>query len=275
MKYFACLFLVGLLGLVSALEANVQEINVTPATLADWQVTGANRDELQTQAILKLPAGSEISRTFSSGTVVLHSVSRPHFGSSTEDWPVVQVGPTALALIRRGVHGELVLLVGEQVSPLPFEVLLDANGNVLQLLEVTLGYNPTAHVGVVAFGDQALSFKATTEGSAVEIAVSAGEKTPWGQESLQVQIIGSDEQADKSKGAGTSNKVKRSALLKSAADILRQAGEAIGGQSGAGVAGKKPQADPIAGGRLEIYTPASVRRGATSVRAAIAQSQGK
>ncbi len=262
----------GWLVLITALSAGVQDLTVTPATLADWQLTGADRTKLQSQDTLMLPAGAEISRTFTDGAVVLYSVSSPHFGSTSDDWPVVQVGPAALALIRKGIRGELVLLVDNSISILPVEVPLDASGNVMEPLEVALGYDPAAKVGVVAFGDQVLSFKGAANTAGVEIAVSAGERSPWTQDSLEVLVIGPDDPTDAAKGRAGAEAAKRADLLDSAAEQLRHAGEGIGGRNGTGAGVTKPKTIGVVS-TLEVYTPASVRHGAAAVRAVIAQAK--
>jgi len=260
----------GILVFASALTAGVQDHAVTPATLADWQLTGADRAKVQARDTLELPAGAEISRTFPVGMVVLHTVSRPHFGSTPDDWPVVQVGPAALALVRKGVHGELVLLVGEVVSILTAEIPLDAGGRVLQPLEIALGYDPAAKTGVVAFADQVLSFKGTAKDPAGEIAVSAGARYSWAQDALEVLVITPDGPSDAAGGLAGGEPAKRAALLASAVAQLRQAGEVINaGNITTSAVAARPETPP-GGSTLEVYTPASVRHGAAAVRAAIA-----
>lgn len=260
----------GILVLASVLTAGVQDHAVTPATLADWQLTGADRAKVQARDTLELPAGAEISRTFPAGTVVLHTVSRPHFGSTSNDWPVIQVGPAALALVRKGVHGELVLLVGEVVSILTAEIPLDAHGQVLQPLEIALGYDPAAKTGVVVFADQVLSFKGTAKDPAGEIAVSAGAKYSWTQDALEVLVITADAPADAVGGLAGGKPAQRAAQLELAVVQLRQAGETINARNiTISAVAARPETPP-GGSTLEVYTPASVRHGAAAVRAAIA-----
>lgn len=274
MKQIIPLF-TGLLIVAGTLTAGVQNYVVTPATLADWKVSGADRDKLQAQDTISLPAGAELARTFSGGAVVFYTVSSPHFGPTPGDWPVVQVGPAALALTRKGIRGELVLLVGETVSILPMDIPLDSSGNCLKPLELALGYDPVSNVGVVAFADQALSYKGTSNGPVVEVAVAAGEKKSWPHDSLEVLVIGPEDTTDDTaKGTDSADAARRAAILKSATVKLRQAGEVIGGQDGSGSATTKPPGIE-AGSRLEIYTPPAVRHGAGSVRAAIAQNLKK
>jgi len=261
--------------LVTALPAQVQDYIVTPSSLADWQVNGADPATLQAQSILSLPAGAELARTFSNGAVILYTQSSPHFGAVSADWPIVQVGPAALALVQKGVIGEVVLLVGNTVTPLPIEVPLDSNGNTMQPLELVLGYDPIAKVGLVTFGDQALSFNSPTNSSSVNVAMTAGEKTPWAQDSLEVLVMGPDDGIDPSGSKTTSaDAAKQSAMLKSAAEKLREARGMIGGTPGSGTAAGKTTIAK-AGGGLEIYTPGAVRHHAAVVRTTIAQSLKK
>ncbi|MDI1335897.1 MAG: hypothetical protein PSU94_06900 [Lacunisphaera sp.] len=254
------------------LAAGTQDITVTPSTLTDWQVKGADRDKLAAQDTLRLPAGAELTRTFSGGAVVVYTASRPHFGGDSTDWPVVQAGPAALALIRKGVRGEVALLIDDQVSTLPLDVPLDSNGDSLRPVELALGYDPLTKVGVVAFGDQTRSFSGTGAGTGVEVAVAAGEKTPWTHDSLEVLVIGPEIDADLMARADLARATKQAALLQAAVDKLRQFEEWGGGGGGSG-AGGSPEKPALAGARLEIYTPPAVRHGAAAVRAVIAQGQ--
>ncbi len=277
MKISSLSFIVWI-ALAGGLTAAAQDYPVTPATLADWQINGAEHSTLQAQDTLSLPAGAELVRSFPVGAVVLHSVSRPVFSSAPADWPVVQVGPAALALTRQGDHGQVALLVGETVQILPVAVQLDAAGRSLQPLELALGYDPVTKTGLVAFADQVFNFHDTANRSVVEVSVSAGEQSPWAQDSLAVSVLGLDLPTVATGAPHGTVEANRLALLQSFTSRFRQTGKVLDTSSGTSPDTKAPQAAAPAAGAaptLEIFTPPSVRQGPAAVRAAIARSQQK
>jgi hypothetical protein len=273
-------FLVGL-GLISlscGLVAGVQEYSVTPATLAAWQVTGTDRQKLQSQSTLSLPAGAEIVRTFPGGAVVLYTVSRPLFGQTAADWPVLQVGPAALAFTRQGNEGKLVLLLGEELSVLPLAVALDSHGRSAGPLELAVGYDAVAGICVVGFADQVMSFQGGANRAVIEVSLSAGAQNVWAHDSLDVQVF-APASVTPARSTGQPEATNRPALLTAALEKLQQAGSAAGPgnpdrtasatQSSNGPVAETP---PPRRPSLEIYTPPAVRRSAEAVRALIAKA---
>jgi hypothetical protein len=263
------------IALVSTALAGVQNFPVTPVTLAGWQITGANTDSLAKEPALSLPPGSELTRTFANGPTMVYAVSRPVFSTEVNDWPVLQVGPAALTFLRNKSQGILVLLVGETITTLPMEVAIDANGRSSRNLEIALGYNPSTGAGVVACGDQVLSFTGSKNSDATLVSIAAGAVNPWPQDTLEVLVITpvADESASQT-ASDLAGAKPQAASLKALLEKLREA-ESIAKDHPAGTTASTSSVEPRAASQtvgLEVFTPPSVRRSAAAVRIAVEQT---
>ena len=260
------------------LGAAEQLITVTPQTLADWTVVGAEPGALASGSQLTLPAGAQLNRVFPSSAVILHLVSRPVLAETAADWPILEVGPVALALIGQGALGRLVLVVNkDSVIDLPWPVVTDQKNPAVDL---SLAYDPVTGVGLIGLKDKLKSFAGSPSVKPVEVVLSAGQNSAWPQDLLSVLLLTDDIPApDARSGGQEGNSPQRAATakLKSALDnLLNLTGAANptpGGSSGT-AANAATLPEPVA--RLEIFTPPSVRRGRSEeVRAIIARTQNK
>lgn len=172
------------------LAAAEQFLTVTPQSLDGWSVTGADRAVLAQAPALSLPAGSILGREFANNAVVLHLVSRPVLSETPADWPILAVGPAALALIGNNEKGRLVLVVGEStLIELPWTAVIDQANPALDLI---LAYDPETGAGIVGLGDQVKSFDAGLTAKPVEVVLSAGNKHDWAQDSMDILVLTSD-----------------------------------------------------------------------------------
>lgn len=259
------------------LTAQIREYSVTPDNLADWQIVGTERASFEGQTILSVPAGAQLTRNFGGGSVLIYAVSRPNFGKSAVNWPVVQVGPVSLALFQEGEHGQLAILISDRVTVVPGMVALDRAGNAEKPLELVIAYNPESRLGVVAAGDQLMAFDAAAPGLAVETTVAAGEESPWIFDSLEVVVLSADalkseriDIADPVANAKATDKVR---LLNSAAEKIRHRSR-IGGV----LAESALKNDPVvikAGEGMEVSTPSPVRLGIAEIRAMIERKKAQ
>ena len=271
MKTFR-LFLIGVL-LPAASLAGERLISVTPQDFDGWTVVGVSRDEIVTGPQLSIPADAQVFRDFGRDAVIVHLDSRPVFSESSRDWQILEIGPVALALIRDGTTGRMVLVPGKgDPGDLPWSIpLVDAAGR----LDIVFGYDPVAGVGLVAFGESTKAFESKPDTETAEVRLSAGASVAWPIARLDLLVIGA-EQADGSVGnlvRGKDGRGESFARLEAAAGRL--AGQAKAGH-GNGTAGSASDASstvsPAPVSTLEIFTPPAVRHGrAPAIRAAIAE----
>jgi hypothetical protein len=241
------------------LDAAEQTLTITPAALQDWSVSGADKMALVSATSLVLPAGAQVSRQFSASAVIVHLATRPNFSEASTDWPVLSVGPAALAVVRKGGEGRLVLVVDESTTEeLPWSVKLDEGTAAVDLF---VAYDPVAGTGVVGLDDHKQTFALPRSAKPVEVWLSAGAQAPWAQERMQVMLLADDPTAASDKRPGRQSDGADSAgKLGSALERLRhgtgfgKAGEATDASSAVG------QSSISAGSGLEVFTPPSVRR---------------
>lgn len=260
------------------LGATEQLLTVTPQTLAGWSVVGAEKNALSAGHQLVLPAGAQINREFSSQAVIVHLVSRPVLAEAAAEWPILEVGPVALALIGQGAQGRLVLVVNEdRVIDLPWPVVTDQKNPAVELI---LAYDPLTGGGLIGLKDKLKSFAGSPSIKPVEVVLSAGQHAAWPQDLLSVLLLASDspplDVRTDGKG-GNSPQYAATAKLKSALGRLLEptgaASTTAGGSSGTS-ASAAPDLAPVS--TLEIFTPPSVRRGRSEdVRAIVARAQNK
>jgi len=251
------------------------EYPVTPASLGDWRLVGATQTDLGHGSALSLPAGTTLARTFEAGIILVHSVSSPVFADSPTDWPLLQVGPAALALIRNGNRGELVLLVDSTARTLPFAVTVDDGGRGAAPLEIALGYSPASRRGIVMLGNQIEEFNAAAGTS--EISLSAGQNEPWAFDSLTAFVPDAAVSSSTNGNADSSFAASKPGVLQNSAEIIRRMEttwlaaeadrQASPGRAPAETAAASP---PIT---LEIFTPPAVRNDPASIRREIARQK--
>lgn len=219
-----------------------------------------------------LAAGSEVFRAYESGAVLLQLRSNPVFGAAPEDWPVVQVGPLALAFMREGGNGRIGILRGEEAELLPDEFALDSDGRASAAIEAIMAFDASSGTAVHAIGGKIVVLEASARGRAVEVALAAGASAAWPVDGMEVLVVG-EEQGRPPGGAPPGDSA--AALLDRVLAALRApVASALPHASGSSSEPAKAERKPLPPGyvRLEISTPPAVRRGAGQVRAIVARS---
>jgi hypothetical protein len=256
------------------LAAGEQIITVTPRTLDAWAVSGANKAGLAQDQQLILPAGAQLSRKFSGSVVILHLVSRPILSSIAGDWPILEVGPIALAFTQIGSQGKLVLVIGEEKQiALPWSVPTDGSA-----VDLVLGYDSVSGTGLVRLGRQSQFFDASSGSAAVEVLLTAGAKSHWQQDAMEVLLL-TDDFTDATANTALGGQTGKAGLndkLMAAMDKLRSQDNATAGQGGTALATNPTTKPTIGSSGLEIFTPPAVRHGrADAVRATLANGRQK
>jgi hypothetical protein len=269
-----------ILSLVRPLGATEQLVTVTPQTLGGWKVLGADPAQLAKSKQLILSDNAQLSRLFSDHAVILHLVSRPVFSDESTQWPIIGVGPVALALIKKDGLGRLVLVTDETTAhDLPWSVSLDRPEVAVDLV---VAYDPLAGAGVIGFQDQLQEFELPASAKPVEVWLGAGAGSPWPLDQMEVLLLGVDAQ-ESGKLVSDAN-ARQKALtkrLKSALGELLSDGSS-GGGSGRG-SGSSADPEGVAAATvdavstLEVFTPPSVRRAKVIevVRAAVVLKKNK
>jgi len=83
-------FLGRLLPLV--VSAAVEHWRITPGSMEEWIVAGAERRVMLEASPLAVPAGAELSRSFAAGAVLVRVVGTPRWAEAAAEWPILQVG---------------------------------------------------------------------------------------------------------------------------------------------------------------------------------------
>lgn len=270
-----------LLSLFAAISvpASVRSYRLPSGDFSDWTARGVSQTDLAKQSAFTLPAGAELVRGFYGGSVMLAVGSTPHFAQAPTDWPVLQVGPTAVVFTREGAVGRLALVVNETARMLPAEIALDQNGRAREPVELVLGFDPVMQRGAVGFDGQVIAFSTDAVTGAVEVALSAGASQEWPQDWVEVLVLGPDgDNHSPEELTSASHETGSSAreLLQSVADMLGK-GEPVGTASGKDGSAPVPVVATASSMRptLEVFTPPAVRLGAESVRAILAAAQNK
>jgi len=263
------------LALCLRLGAGEQIITVTPQTLDAWTLAGADKANLVQGQQLILPAGAQLSRSFSNGAVILHLVSRPSFTDLATDWPILEVGPIALAFTQSDSQGKLVLVIGEAKQiELPWSVPTDGSA-----VDLVLGYDPVSGTGLVSLGDQSQFFDAGPGSAAVDVLLTAGAKSRWPQDAMEVLLMTDDstDSGTATNGMGQTGKAGLQDKLKAAMDKLRSQDMLAARHGGVASAATGSATKPaVSSSVLEISTPPAVRHGrADVVRATLANASRK
>ena len=248
---------------------------VLPGTLRGWTVTGAKATSVAASAPLALPAGSQLSRAFGGNAVIVRSISLPVFSSTAESWPLLEVGPASLVMLRRQDAGHLIIVVGgEQVADLTDSApLAEASATPVELM---LGFDPATSTVVVGWDGRLEAYACPAATSNVEVALTAGDTSAWPQVSLEVLVLGSGASAPPGFSSGSVHRdaaTAAAARLESAINRWQAGGpEALT----ASPAQAAPAASAIAASAvtLEIFTPQAVRHAHVSaIRATVLQRQ--
>ena len=93
--------LLALLGCSTALCSAQIKITVTPQSLIDWTVAGADQLTISAAPSLALPAGAQLARTFAGRDLAVKLTSRPQFGLTPADAPVLEIGAADLVFAQR------------------------------------------------------------------------------------------------------------------------------------------------------------------------------
>jgi len=258
------------------LDAAEQLITVTPQTLADWTVVGADRTVLAAEKQLSIPAGAQLSRQFPAAAVMIRLVSRPVFADTAAEWPILEIGPVALALVGRDQEaGRLVLVAnGDSVVDLPWPVVADNSNPTVDLI---LAYDPLSGAGLLGYQDKLKSFTSAVTTKPVEVVLSAGEHAAWPQDMLQVLLLGDDPPPGVGPTTGAGNDNSLAAITKFQAALNRLPGPTDAAKS-AGEAQSAITAAPAPApaSTLEIFTPPAVRRGrAEEIRTLLARIRAR
>lgn len=266
-------------------RAAEQLIEVTPLTLAGWTVTGTAGNALSSGNQLVLPAGVQLSRIFSDSVLVVRLVARPVFSEQGEDWPILGLGSAALAFVRQDGQGHLVLVVNATTATdLPWTVSLDS-AEKQDPIDLLLAYDRMTGTGLVSFQNQVQIFDVAPSVSPTELWLSAGVRSDWPVEILQVLLPDLDAVAA---GAGNLQNTGTSEAgandtaqmlvnkLRTALDQLRAKSEAAGATSGPAISVDQTITAGVVSS-LEVFTQPSVRqsRFVSVVRDGMSRSQRK
>lgn len=273
------IFLSTLLVLASATAILTAEpsLVVTPSSLDGWTVTGADRTSLAACPQLLLPAGSQLGRQFPGGAIVLHLVSTPVISADSADWPILEVGPVALAAVADNHGGKIMLVVNESVQvELPWKIPSSPNPTSLDLL---LAYDPVSGAGLIGMQNDMRAFDAGASTRPVEVILSAGATHAWPCDQLELWLLSAD--AIEVTSPATTQASERA---RTPSEKLRSLVEQLTGErdSGAGPTPSVVTPFPVAtavgglGARLEVFTPPAFRHSrAAEVRSIIAKRQAK
>ncbi len=282
MRFFFSLLT--LTAFLPALRAATQTITVTPQTLAGWTVVGTDFRSLIPQTELTLPAGAQLARIFDSANLSLQFTSQPLLGENIADWPVLEIGHTALVFTRSGLMGKLSVVLGDQApQELPFSFDLDDEGR--SIAPLTLGFSREAAGVRIVTDNQSWSFpfKQSPE-SSLEIVLSAGATQPWSFSPLEVTVTSLDPVAPPAPAASLSvftafdprdSIASQKGPEKKSVPVVSGPVPLPGSATVAGVVSLVVTAGTSARSTLEIFTPPPVRHGRAEVVRAVIQSSAK
>lgn len=179
--------LVGLVcGNVQAQPAGPAEV-MTPDTLGRWSAAGGAATMSGSDGTMTIPTGAQIYRFFAAGAVEARLVSRPYFSSTPAGAALLGIGPANLTFVRDPGGGGLVLL-GDEPLALPFDLPLDDAGRSRESLDFFLVYDPVAGKATLRINGAVFDVAATAAPQPVEVAVAAGDVTPWTIDRLEIRM---------------------------------------------------------------------------------------
>lgn len=164
---------------------------VSRETFSEWTATdGEPKIDAETGS-LTVPPGAQLSRFFTTDSVKVHLVTRPHFSSVPSDWATIELGPASLTFVRNADGGGMVLLADEPLD-LPFDLSLDESGRSQHPLEFTLTFDRKRALAELSIEDVLFEIDATAPIGRIEVALSSGRSHEWMLESFDVTL---DEEA--------------------------------------------------------------------------------
>ena len=270
----------GSMVLTGMLQAGEQVVAVTPQTLAGWAVTGAGKASLDQASVLTLPAGAQLSRRFDADSVTVQFKAQPVFGATPEDYLILEAGPAALAFVRDGSNGQLVLAIGDStVLPLPYAVKLNSDGSSVDPVELQLTYDrATGGVVVTGFG-QTLQYSGTPGAKPMRVVLTSGADAALTLQTLEVllvtpEVASGDGRGGASSQSASANGTAADSTFGRTASVDQRVAEALRPAAGGDSPGTSPSAN---GGRqaLEIFTPPSVRLRVAMALSAVKAAQQK
>ncbi len=171
--------------MASSLVVVTAQEQLTPATLANWSVTGAAAVADPVLGTVTVPAGGQLVRSFPVGKLVINMVSRPFFSPKAVSSPALEVGPATLTFVRDEAGGGMVML-GDQALPLPNSIPLAPDGRSERPIAFSFSYDSNRNEAVLSLDGFSYLLAATLCSQQLEVAVSAGAEMPWTINTLDV-----------------------------------------------------------------------------------------
>ncbi len=162
----------------------------TPVTLSGWTATDGVTTPGDRGKGLVIPAGAQLSRLFPAGQVQVQLSTRPYFSSAPGGWASLEIGPVSLTFVRNADGGGMVLL-GDELLELPFDLPLNAEGRSQAALEFTLSFNQGQGLAALTFQQRTFEVAATTPPGPIEVALSAGGIRVWEIEKIAIKASAS------------------------------------------------------------------------------------
>jgi hypothetical protein len=276
-----------LIGICLLLNAGLfgagQLVKVTSQTLDGWQVSGTDLSSLAGQSDLTLPAGAQLSCSLAPGVLAVQIVSQPFFGSDPGNCPSLEVGPASLVFARDNGMGQLVLIVGNGTpTALPVQIPLGPDARSAQPLDLTLSFDSASgQITVVVPGQPLVSISGAASGSAIEVAVAAGNSANWTIGSFDVLVASPDASGNSGNAPNTSAGQKSDSSVgdkgsNAPVSLITPppagGGHPVSATGGPALITAAHQPSSAAHASLQIFTPPSVR--SRPVQLAPAQAQG-
>lgn len=251
-----------LIVLLGALHSFAQTTSFPGMT--GWESVGGNIADWAREGELHLPGGGQLSTMIQGRGITLRLVSKPSISSDPKEIPVLEIGATALAIIRE--NDALVLKVVDaenRTFSVPTQWLLrgDDEVSVPVAIEVTRRNMDL----IISCQNQVWTYEVGSMGENTEIVLSAGETEPWviielsitTEPVLESSSVTQDGVAFRS---SQSDNDTRSAIGRDQHDVSLIATEdsqkeAVGGSEQA-VTSEKTNGSIS----LDVFTPPSVRR---------------
>lgn len=163
------------------------QVLVTPVSLAGWQVTGAT-SIVGVDPAFTVPAGAEVSRSFSASKLTVRLISKPAFGDTPQNWSTLEVGPASLTFLKDKNGGGIVML-GDVALQLPYNVTLDSESRSIATLDFNFVLDRAKQSAVVTFNGRDFSLPATTPAAPIKVVISAAKSTSWLVDRLDVTAV--------------------------------------------------------------------------------------
>lgn len=268
-----------LFALAFAFCAAQQLVRLTPQSLSNWTVTGADKQALSVSPNLALPAGARLTRSFNASGLALMVTTRPRFDVTPAEWPVLEIGTAALVFTRNGDAGLLNLVLGDNAPvDLPLRFTLDDQGYSVE--PITINFARTSALVSIEVAGQTMYFPAgPIAGSVLDVVASAGASQEWAFDKMEVTVQSPDLIAPADDGSSRAKDTLATETgfsdWKTDAAVSQLEFAHTETPVGPDPSGEPTLTDPAnrlaRASTLEIFTPPAVRPGrAAAVRAALA-----